>query len=262
MIASLDGLQQVVAFTFILAFFAMAAGSVFFLIERDRVAAEFRQSVVLAAVVCAIAALNYLYMKGIYLDGLAEGTKTFPTEFRYIDWLLTVPLMLVKFPSLLGLGARGRQVMTILVVMAAIMIVTGYIGETHPDNVTLHLGFWGAGCIAGAVIMAVLALAMRELPESMHPQTRQTILMMATLVLIGWLVYPIGYLAPTFGLEPDARELVYNISDVINKVGLGLIVYFGGRRLLRAQQDEALIVPAMTAQAEAPYQPAAWSPSR
>lgn len=259
MIASLDGLPQLVAFTFILSFFAMAAAAAFFLIERDRVAPEFRQSVTLAAMVCGIAALNYLYMKNVYLDGIEEGVKAFPTEFRYIDWLLTVPLMLVKFPSLLGLGQRGRQVMLALVGLAAFMIITGYIGETHPDQTSWHLGFWGAGCVAGAIIMGVLAMAMRELPESMHEETRRTITAMSTLVLLGWLVYPVGYLAPSFGLDADLRELIYNISDVINKVGLGMIVYFGGRRLLKAQLQSNDAAP-VNAAAESPYQPLAWSP--
>jgi sensory rhodopsin len=259
MIASLDGLPQLVAFTFILSFFAMAAAAAFFLIERDRVAVEFRQSVTLAAMVCGIAAINYLYMKDIYLDGAKQGADTFPTEFRYIDWLLTVPLMLVKFPSLLGLGARGRQVMGTLVSLAVFMIVTGYIGETHPDQTAWHLGFWGAGCVAGAIIMVVLGLAMRELPESMHKETRRTITMMSTLVLIGWLVYPVGYLAPSFGLDADVRELVYNVADVVNKVGLGMVVYFGGRRLLKAQEEDGSAAnPAP--ESESPYQPLAWAP--
>lgn len=235
MISDLAGLQQLVAFTFLLSFFGMAAGSLFFLIERDRVAEEFRQSVVIAGVVCAIAALNYFYMRGIYIDGLETGDSRFPTEFRYIDWILTVPLMIVKFPSLLGLGARGRQVILTLVGLALVMIVTGYIGEVNGDNTPIHIGFWVVGCIAGAAIIGLLAVAMRELPAHVHPEVRTTIRWMAALVLFGWLVYPLGYLAPDLGLAPDVRELVYNVADVVNKVGLGLIVYFGGRRLWKAQ---------------------------
>jgi bacteriorhodopsin len=113
--------------------------------------------------------------------------------------------------------------------------------------------------VAGAIIMGVLAMAMRELPESMHEETRRTITAMSTLVLLGWLVYPVGYLAPSFGLDADLRELIYNISDVINKVGLGMIVYFGGRRLLKAQLAGTDTAP-VSAAAEAPYQPLAWSP--
>lgn len=55
-------------------------------------------------------------------------------------------------------------------------------------------------------------------------------------ILIGWVIYPIGYLAPTFGLEPDIRELVYNIGDIINKVGLGLVIIAGGYREVKDKE--------------------------
>ena len=238
MITQFDGLQQLVAFTFILSFFGMTAAALFFILERDRVAPLFRQSVIISALVCSIAALNYFYMRQIYIAGVESGVATFPTEFRYIDWLLTVPLMLVKFPSLLGLGSRGRQIMFVLIGLAATMILTGYIGEVNPDNRAIHLGLFAVGCVAGGIIFALLALAMKELPESLHAETRQTIRWMSMLVLIGWLVYPLGFLAPSLGLDPEVRELVYNVSDLVNKVGLGLIVYFGGRRLLLATAAE------------------------
>lgn len=242
MISELAGLQQLVAFTFILVFFGMLAGSIFFMMEKDRVAPEFRQSVVVAALVCGIAALSYYYMKDIYLAGTSTGSSQFPTAFRYIDWVLTVPLMITKFPSLLGLGARGRQIIITLVSLTVVMILTGYIGEINAENTAIHLGFWGIGMVAGAAVFALLFLAMRELPEKLDPIVRKTIMSMFALVLIGWMVYPIGYLAPSFGLAPEMRELVYNIADLTNKVGLGLIVYFGGRRMLLSQNASAQIV--------------------
>lgn len=241
MISELAGLQQLVAFTFILVFFGMLAGSVFFMMEKDRVAPEFRQSVVVAALVCGIAALNYFYMKDLYLASATAGTGQFPTAFRYIDWLLTVPLMITKFPSLLGLGSRGRPIIITLVSLTAVMILTGYIGEVNPQSTGLHLGFWGIGMLAGAAVFALLFMAMRELPEALDPTVRKTIMSMFALVLIGWMVYPIGYLAPSFGLAPEVRELVYNIADLTNKVGLGLIVYFGGRRMLQTRKAASQI---------------------
>jgi hypothetical protein len=55
---------------------------------------------------------------------------------------------------------------------------------------------------------------------------------MATLVLIGWLVYPLGYLQSLLGFPTDLRELIYNIADLINKVGLAAIIFWGGRLAL------------------------------
>lgn len=233
MVTNLEGLEQIVAFTFLFTFFGMAAAALFFFVERERVAPEYRQSVVMSSLICGIAALNYLYMKDIFIDSAVAGEAAFPTEFRYIDWFLTVPVMILKFPSLLGLGERGRSVMTQLVALSVAMIACGFIGELNPDNSAIHLGFYAGGCVAGLGIIAILGPAVRNLPPHIDDVKRTTIVSMATIVIVGWLVYPIGYLQPTLGFDPAIRELIYNIADLTNKVGLGLVVYFGGRRALQ-----------------------------
>jgi len=71
---------------------ALVASTVFFLIERDRVAAKWKTSLTVSGLVTLIAAVHYFYMRDVWVS-----TGTSPTEFRYIDWLLTVPLLMVEF---------------------------------------------------------------------------------------------------------------------------------------------------------------------
>ncbi len=247
MISDLDGLQQLVGFTFILTFIGMTSAAGFFLLERTRVAESHRQSVTLAGIICGIAALNYFYMQNIYLDGVQSGAAAFPTAFRYIDWLLTVPLMLLKFPSLLGLGRRGRPVMLTLVGLAVVMVLTGYIGEVNAENQAVHWGFFTVGTLAGLGIFALLATALRELPDTMSESTAWSVRSMGALVLVGWLVYPVGFVLPGLGIDPELRELVYNVADLVNKVGLGMIAYFGGRRALAALAESVIPAPRTSA---------------
>jgi bacteriorhodopsin len=250
MITDLSGLEQTVAFTFLLVFFAMAAAAVFLFAERGDVAPEYRVSVAVSALVCAIAAGNYWFMRQIYVDGAAAGTGVFPTEFRYIDWFLTVPLMLALFPAHLGLGRRGRAFMAWLVAAALVMLTAGYVGEVNPDDPVLHLGGWAVGCVAGLALYVPLFLSLRRLPARVRRHTVVTIRAMTALVLLGWTVYPLGYLQPALGFPPDLRELLYNVGDAVNKVGLGVLVYLGGRAAARARDAvvrTAAPAPARTA---------------
>lgn len=235
MITELSGLEQTVAFTFLLVFFAMAAAAVFLFAERGHVAEEFRVSVAVSALVCAIAAGNYWFMRGIYVEGATAGTGAFPTEFRYIDWFLTVPLMIALFPAHLGLGRRGRAFLTWLIVASLLMLTAGYVGEINPDDPVLHLGGWAVGCLAGLGLYVPLFLSLRRLPARVPRHTVVTIRAMTALVLLGWTVYPLGYLQPALGFLPDVRELLYNVGDAVNKVGLGVLVYLGGRAAARTR---------------------------
>jgi bacteriorhodopsin len=236
MIAQLAGLQQLVAFTFILTFFGMAAASLFLLLERHQVAPEFRLSVTIAGVICAVAAGNYFFMRQIYLDGAINDVVAFPTEFRYIDWFLTVPLMLAQFPMHLGLGRRGPAFMTLLMGLSLGMLGFGYVGEVNPGNSDLQLTLWLIGCGFGLAIFVPLGLALRRLPDHVSVASARTVRAMAALTLIGWLVYPIGYLQPLIGFPPDVRELIYNIADLVNKGGLGAIIFWGGRLALQSSR--------------------------
>ena len=76
---------------------AMLAATVFFFVERDQVSSKWKTSLTVAGLICGIAFWHYLYMRGVWASG--NGT---PTVFRYIDWLLTVPLQMVEFYLILA----------------------------------------------------------------------------------------------------------------------------------------------------------------
>lgn len=231
----LNALQQVVYFTFIITLFGMLAGMVFFFAQKSELTGEYKQTAILSGVITLVAALTYYFMHRIYLDGAKGEGGNFPTVFRYIDWFITVPLMLTKFPVLLGLGSRGINFMIKLVICSLIMLITAFIGELYPENPALHYGLYGVSCAFWLFILYSLNSALGQLPDSISEAKRIGIRRMFKIILIGWVIYPIGYLMPTFGLEGDYRELLYNIGDLINKVGLGVIVIVAG---FRAQSED------------------------
>jgi sensory rhodopsin len=223
-------LQIQLGISFTIVMMAFMATALFLYLERDRVPEAFKTPIRVGCVYVTIAALNYYYMKVTFDAGMAQGYSAFPTQYRYIDWILTTPLMLLKFPLLLGVGEKGLRFMIRLVVLDLVMIVTGYIGELNPDNIAIHWGFFLVGCIAWLAIAVQLFFALVELPDQLPQAVKRGVRMMGFFVIGGWAIYPAGFFAPLLGAPPEVRELVYNIADIVNKVGLCLLVYATAKR--------------------------------
>ena len=95
-----DTLQLVTFFLFFVGYISMGAAFVFFMSERSNVAKEYRTTMTISALIVGIAAFHYYYMRGVYVDH-----QVVSIEYRYMDWIITVPLMALKFPSLVGKDA-------------------------------------------------------------------------------------------------------------------------------------------------------------
>ncbi|WP_214723148.1 bacteriorhodopsin [Exiguobacterium sp. s143] len=222
-------------YMFWVGFVGMAAGTLYFLVERNSLAPEYRSTATVAALVTFVAAIHYYFMKqAVGESGLLSEIDGFPTEIRYIDWLVTTPLLLIKFPLLLGLkGGKGRSLLTKLVIADIIMIIGGYIGESSINLAGgfTQLGLWAyvVGCIAWFYIIYLLFTNVTKAAEDKPAPIRKALLQMRLFILIGWAIYPVGYAVTLFapGIEVQlVRELIYNFADLINKVGFGLIAFF------------------------------------
>ena len=109
---------------------AMVAATFFFWVERDRAEGKWKTSLTVAAMVTGIAAIHYFYMRGVWVM-----TGDSPTVFRYVDWLLTVPLQIIEFFLILSAIAVVRaSLFWRLLVASLIMLVAGYIGEVEQGS--------------------------------------------------------------------------------------------------------------------------------
>jgi len=219
-----------VAFTFFTGYMAMFAASVFFFMERSRVDGKWKLSLLVSGLITGIAAVHYFYMRDYYVS-----TGTNPTALRYIDWTLTVPLMCVEFYLLTKPAGAKISLMWKLIAASAFMLVTGYIGEAFTDGSTSHSVIWGAISTIGYVYVLYEAWGgqvARLAKESKDPGVQKGIRTLAWFVLVGWAIYPVGYMCMPgglfniwFGWESSNVDLFYNIADAINKIGFGLVVY-------------------------------------
>ncbi|NDC64261.1 MAG: rhodopsin [Planctomycetia bacterium] len=229
-------LQSITLYLFFAGTVAMGAGALYFFLLRDTVDPAYRGAMVVAGLICAIACFHYFKMTHVY----QETGGQFPTALRYVDWLFTTPLLLVKFPLLLRMGDRGAKFFWQLVLLDVAMIVTAFIAETSPVNSERWWTFFLVSCVFEALIVGVLYLSLgRAIAEAPAPLAR-ALETMRLFVLVGWAIYPIGFLMARSG-HGELREIVYNIADVINKVGFGLVACHGIQAMSHSHESRGRI---------------------
>ena len=234
---SLEGITMYLFWT---ATVAMGAGALFFWLMQGSVERRYRSVMVVAGIICAVACFHYWRMSGIYIEGVAqlfdsqgnriEGAEigTFPTAYRYIDWFITVPLLLLEFPLLLGLGTKGRGLFRNLTLGAVLMLIFAWIAEESVIGSSAWWSFYLISCAAWGYIVYVLYTQVSQRIAEAPPSIARSASTMRLFILVGWVIYPIGFLLALAGPGGESmREIFYNIADVINKVGFGLVCYAG-----------------------------------
>ena len=258
-------LPMIVNFTFFVAYISMGAAFVFFISQRNSVAPEYRTALTLSAIIVGIAAFHYFYMKGLYSDVtlplLAANGSNYAQitrdsflgiiNFRYMDWLITTPLLVAKIPLAVAAGRKVGKVVAYLIVADLLMIVAGFIGEQYVADVSMHL-IWGAISTVGYVgVIYFLFTTVKEMAKTAEPEEQWAVKWMTMFVITGWGIYPIGYMIPSLlpQLDLNIVHAVYNLGDQINKIGPGIIVYLAGSQLLARRQREAPAVEISTGKA-------------
>ncbi len=227
--APLEGGLDVTALTqylFWISTVAMGCATAFFWLERGSVVPRYRSAMTVAGLVTGVACFHYYRMAGVYAGG------EFPTAYRYIDWIITTPLMLIKFPLLLGLGKKGRQFLVPLIALDIGMIVTAYIAEVSPLGGGSWWTFFLIACVFELAIVYVLFAKMNTAINGAAAPIAKALRIMRGFIFVGWAIYPVGFLMALSGpVGGDLREIFYNVADVINKVGFGLVAYYGIRAM-------------------------------
>ncbi len=230
------------AFSF--TFAAMFATFIFLVLSRDRVAPLYRGAIVMSALVVAVAGYHYFRIFESWqsafvineLDGgafsyLASGNP-FNDAYRYIDWLLTVPLLIAELIAVMTLAPARKTGLTLRLALAAtLMVVLGYPGEIATDNGTRAL--WGfISTIPFVYIVYQLFVTLGPVIEKETGQARVLLTNIRLLLLATWGFYPIVYLLPIIfgGNAVNASVVVavqigYCIADVAAKCGYGIMIF-------------------------------------
>ncbi|MGB1379593.1 MAG: bacteriorhodopsin [Candidatus Thalassarchaeaceae archaeon] len=232
-----DDLEMLTFFTFFLGYIAMGAAFVFFIVERNNVAPQYRTTMTISALIVGIAAFHYYYMRGVYAD---YGTVSI--EYRYMDWIITVPLMALKFPSLVGKDAitddkvAGLGFTGICFLGALIMIGFGYAGEAGMMNEYLALALGGMGWAMIIVATGTPWTSGKGVDNSkIAPELMWSTNALRWFIVVGWVIYPLGYLfspevAISEAVSQEVMAVLYNTADMINKIGFGVVAWMGAKK--------------------------------
>ncbi len=241
-VTTLTANQYVIVSGFLsLGFAAMLATTIYLYIVQARVLPKYRQAIVISGTVTLIALYHYWRIFDSF-KAAHMGGEAFNEAYRYVDWLLTVPLLLLEVIAVLALPAVQRKsLVSKLVPASAAMIILGYPGEVSSDMMTK--GIWGAlSTIPFLFILYVLFVELTKALDKQPATVSATVKRLRLLLIATWGVYPISYLLPMLGIEGGnafvGRQVGYTVADILAKCLFGLTIYKIAR-LKSAADDSA-----------------------
>ena len=205
---------------------AMVAATVFFFYEGMSVKKEWKLSMTIAGLVTLVAAIHYYYMRDYWVASVIAGMPESPIVYRYIDWLITVPLLMIEF--FIILKAVGATISTNsfwrLLVGTLVMLIGGFAGETM--LMSASLGFI-IGMVGWAIIIWEIFGGEASKAAEANASVKTAFNALRISVLVGWAIYALGYV---FGymlgsVDSGSLNIIYNLADFINKILFGLIIW-------------------------------------
>ena len=200
----------------------MLAATAFFFMEAGNVASGWRTSVIVAGLVTGIAFVHYIYMREVWIM-----TGESPTVYRYIDWLITVPLLMLEFYFVLAaVNKSDSGIFWRLMIGTLVMLVGGYLGEAGYINATLGFIIGMAGWVY--ILYEVFSgEAGKRAAKSGNKALVTAFGAMRMIVTVGWAIYPLGYIFGylTGGVDANSLNVIYNAADFLNKIAFGLIIW-------------------------------------
>jgi len=214
----------------------MGAATVFFFLSRSQVAPAYRTAITITGIVTLIAMYHYLRIFVSWeasfsvLSGQIKPTGVaFNDAYRYVDWLLTVPLLLVELILVMRLSpSETVSKATKLGSLAAIMVLLGYPGEIASDSGTRWL-WWSLAMIPFLIILFDLFVGLRASIEAQPKEARGLVNLARWVTVLSWCFYPAVFVLPMLGITggdaTTAVQVGYTISDIVAKAMFGVLIY-------------------------------------
>ena len=198
------------------------AATVFFFMERGTIVAGWKTPVTVAGLITGIAFIHYLYMRDVWIQ-----TGDAPTLYRYMEWLITMPLQMILFYLILTAVRKVSSGMFWRLLIGTLtMVIGGYLGEAGYINSMLGFVIWIAGWIY--VLYEIFSgEAGRAAHKSGNKPFATAFSTLRMIVTVGWSIYPLGYVFGyvTGGVDANSLNVVYNLADFINKIAFGLVIW-------------------------------------
>ena len=200
----------------------MFGAFVYFLTQMKAVSKQYQAGVAVSAIVVGIAGYHYYRIWSDFGEGVMnEG-------YRYADWLITVPLLIVELLIVLGVAQKDRTNLMLKLVPASILMIgLGYPGEVADGN-GAKWTFWILALIPFTYILKTLYDELQKAGQRETGAVAKQIKNATYVLLSTWLVYPIAYLFPIFDANSEAletlRQVGYTFADITSKCLYGLMI--------------------------------------
>ena len=229
---------------------SMMASTLFFWLRLSSVHEKYKTAMTVTGLVTFIAAYHYIRIFNSWVDayefpavtaGAAESIaigdpiltgKPFNDAYRYMDWLLTVPLLLIEIIFCCNLSPDETvKKAWALGVSSGLMIALGYPGEMIIEGAMgVRFMFWAAAMVPFLYVVYTLLVGLKEaIASEGNPKVAAMLTQVCYATVISWCTYPVVYLFPMLGFEGPqaviAIQLGYCVSDIISKCGVGFLIY-------------------------------------
>jgi len=214
-----------VAISFWIISISMIAATVFFLMESTMVSRHWKTSMNVGALVTLVAAVHYMYMREFWVQ-----IGTSPIVYRYIDWTITVPLLMIEFYLILSAVQPdlGQGVFWRLLIGTIVMLAAGYMGEAAIINAWAGfiVGMLGWGFIIFEIFAGEAGKCCAN-GENVGEHVKSAFATCRFIVIVGWSIYPLGYFFGYLmgGVDDSALNLAYNLADFVNKIAFCLAIW-------------------------------------
>lgn len=240
------------AFSFTIA--VMGAATVFFFMRSFQVAPAYRTALTVTGLVTLIACYHYFRIahswEGAFVVNGATLTPTtalFNDAYRYVDWLLTVPLLLIELILVMKLSRQETfSKCTKLGLLALVMVALGYPGEISTDPNTRWL-WWGLAMIPFVIIVYDLFVGLKNSIASQPESVRGMVSAARWVTILSWSFYPVVFIFPmigfTGGTAQTAVQVGYTVADIVAKAAFGVLIYLIAARKSELETDHAATMP-------------------
>ena len=221
---------------------AMGSATIFFWLMIHNVAKPFKPALAITGIVTFIATYHYFRIFNSWTDafdvqydaklGAFSVTSTgqpFNDAYRYVDWLLTVPLLLIELILVMQLpSGEASSKMWTLGLASALMVAMGYPGEIQDDPAGRWF-FWACSMVPFLYVVYELVVGLAEATARQAPSVASITSSARYLTAVSWLTYPFVYMIKGVGLEgataTAAEQVGYSIADVVAKAIFGILVW-------------------------------------
>ena len=214
--------DDIVGISFWVISMGLLSATVFFFIERGSVNPNWRTALTVAGIITGIAFVNYLYIRNVYVS---QGEATI--LYRYIDWIITMPLQMILFYLILSAVRKvPKSLFWKLLSGSVLMVLVAYLGVSK--NIPSIVGFIiGLGAWIYLLYEIFSGEAGRAAARSGNKPMVNAYGSMRMIVTVVWAIYPLGYVFGyiTNSVDDNLLNIVYNIADFINKIAFGLIIW-------------------------------------